>query len=86
MSDELEIFKGVPLLLKVNLIDRELPLSLVFHYLKPDGVTKSQRAGLKDLVVYYSMEHKRPREGINHGIATNVSSILTYFVKNLYVA
>ena len=64
-SDEIEIFKGVPLLLKVSLVDRELPLSLTFIY--------NDKKQMRDLLVFYSMQFRRPSEGLNHGVVANVS-------------
>ena len=80
MSKDLEVYNDINMYLKVRIKDRVLPLNLNFFY--------NDSYGYKDLTVYYSQEHKDPREGgINSANCYNVSKeilILLYFSQPKY--
>lgn len=63
-SKELEAYPETNMQMKVKLRDRTLPLTLTFVYMDDRR---------KDLSVFYSQEHKLPRENLNHGHSHNVS-------------
>ena len=65
LSQEFELFPDCNLQLKIKLKDRMLPLSVQFLL---------QNEKRKDLYVYWSTEHKQPKEHLNHGHQHNVSN------------